>query len=536
MNYLEQKKVACIGIGGGGVFYVAKFFLKLGTEVYGFDIKESAQTKELEALGARITYANPTEALENGTTLFVFSPGLPNKILEELEALNPGIEHMDVGIFSAGLFHNYEQGVLSEKEITAFNESDIAPLYRFHQSDMKFIGVTGTDGKTTSSTMIYHMLLKAGYKPGLVSTVSAKIGDKEIDTGFHTTTPSSQELFKLLKTMEDEGCTHAIIETTSHGLAMGRVSGLKYDIIAYTNITSDHLDYHKTWRSYYDSKELLITEHTKSQTPVILNKDDTRAYPLLKNVADKKQLPVISYSIHESSNADLIAKNIIQTPTISFTIQDVPVTIPIIGKYNVSNALVALAVTSTILGRNSKELAPLLADFETVIGRMQVLQSKPYTVIVDFAHTANALENALETMRSILVPGKKLIAVFGCAGKRDATKRVPMGEIAGRLADITVLTAEDPRSESLKDINDEVEKGWKQSTKEGAQLFRFDDDSLLVDVRRQAIEKALSLAGEGDIVIMMGKAHEQSLCFGTTEYPWSDITETQKLLNQPAFA
>jgi UDP-N-acetylmuramoyl-L-alanyl-D-glutamate--2,6-diaminopimelate ligase len=401
---------------------------------------------------------------------------------------------------------------------------------------MAYIGVTGTDGKTTTCTMIYHLLLKLGYKPGLVSTVSAKINGKDIDTGFHTTTPSSQDLYALLKRMENEGCTHAIVESTSHGLAMGRLAGLKYHAIAYTNITSEHLDYHKTWENYYAAKETLLTEHTFTKTITVLNKDDAKAYTLLTKVADRRKLPVYTYSTQEDTQATLVATSIKEDPTISFSIGEVPVSLPIIGTYNVSNALAALLLTSQLLQKNTAELAPLLADFQTVTGRMQVLQTKPYSVIVDFAHTTNALEQALTTMRHLLPANKKLIAVFGCAGKRDYTKRTPMGEVAGRLADITILTAEDPRSEHLKDINDEIEKGWQKTKQKNSVLYRIDDETLLADTRKIAIEKALELATEGDIIIIAGKAHEQTNCFGTIEYPWSDISDTLKLLNQPANA
>lgn len=530
MNYSSQKKVACIGIGGLGIYYVAKFFLQLGVKVYGFDIQESERTKELQALGATITFSNPDQPLDPGTSFFIYSPALPNNILAELEAKNKNIPHTDVGIFTTELIHAYEQNKLSPLEKSAFLESEIAPLFSLDQTKMKYIGVTGTDGKTTTCILIYHILKKLGCKPGLISTVTAKIGDKEIDTGFHTTTPSSQALYKFLKMMEEEGCTHAIVETTSHGLAMGRLAGLKFDAVAYTNITTEHLDYHKTWENYFLAKTSMLTEHTKPESVVVLNADDTRSYPKLLALAQEKSITTISYG---ETTSDLQATQIEDSPTISFFLNTHKVQVPIIGRYNISNALAAIGVVSNLTKKPTEEIAALLGDFESVTGRMQILQISPFSVIVDFAHTTNALDVALQaaTLQK-KEPINKVILVFGCAGKRDATKRVPMGQIAATLADITILTAEDPRSERLGDINDEISAGWKVRAPENHQLIRFDDESLLVDVRRQAIKTALELAKPGDVVLIAGKAHEQSLAFGTTEYPWNDIEETKVLLGQ----
>lgn len=531
MTQGKNGKIACIGIGGAGVYYVAKYFLRLGLEVYGYDMKESARTKELQQLGARVTLANPKGKLEEETTFFVYSPGLPAAILQTITDSNSTIQHTDVGTFTSELTHKFEWNLLEENEKNAFIESEIAPLYTLDQSKMTYLAVTGTDGKTTTCTMIFHLLKKLGYKPGLISTVSAKIGDQDMDTGFHTTTPSPQELYKFLKLMESEGCTHAIIESTSHGLAMGRLAGLKFVGIAYTNITSEHLDYHKTWENYYLAKETLLTEHTRSDTCVVINKDDVKSYTRLQSTAMKLNRNIATYSLNHGSNADLTAAKISELPTISFELNSTRVEIPIIGRYNISNALAAIGVVSNILNLTPEEVGQNLNDFQTVTGRMQILRQKPFTVIVDFAHTANALEEALTTLRRSLQEGNRLIVVFGCAGQRDATKREPMGTAAGRLADITVLTAEDPRAEKLIDINNSIEAGWKTTADASKELYRFDDESLLTGVRQQAIEKALSLAKTGDVVLIAGKAHEQSLCFGATEYPWSDIEITKELLD-----
>lgn len=635
-KYEELKVVRCIGIGGAGLFYIAKFLLLCGCKVYGHDITPNNRTDELIQMGAIITFTNPDKPFAINTDAYIYSVALPNEILQKIREENPKIKGLEVGELYDQLIKDYEAKKLTEKEIEAFKDSDIAPLYKIDYTKMKYIGITGTDGKTTTSTMIYHTLLKLGYKPGLISTVSAKIGDKEIDTGFHTTTPSSQELYKLIKIMEEEGCSHAIIESTSHGLAMGRLAGMKFDVVAYTNITNEHLDYHKTWENYALAKSRLISEHLKEGGKVIINLDDKKSYDFLSDViinTNRKDIVKITYSrvsgtcdidkidylalknvddlqdislqitadylslasnsilssnkseITEINNTTLASddintsqnietegkifpktnisdekdslKHYINDGTISYTLVSkqstiknidiktdmidsvinlLPIKINILGEYNISNSLAAIATTQQITNNAIAEIIQAISSFETIKGRMEIVQKEPYMVIVDFAHTPNALENALKSAKSLLGKDKKLISVFGCAGKRDPSKRKTMGEISGKIANITIITAEDPRTESLKAINDEIESGFLQAvaksnnTNTKPQLIRFDDDTHDVKVRRDAIEKAIKLANKGDIIIICGKAHEQSLCFGLTEHTWNDIDEAKKLL------
>jgi UDP-N-acetylmuramoyl-L-alanyl-D-glutamate--2,6-diaminopimelate ligase len=531
MNYPKQKKVVCIGIGGGGVYYVAKFFLALQVKVVGFDISKNERTQELEKLGAQITYTNPTKPLESDTTLFVYSPALPNEILKKLEIQNATIPHVDVREFTTELCKDYEKKLLSEKEIAAFVQSEISPLYTLDPSKMVYIGVTGSDGKTTTSTMIYHLLCAYGFKPALISTVAAKIGNKEIDTGFHTTTPSAQDLHKLLKRMEEENCTHAVIETTSHALAMGRIAGIKFDAIAYTNITSEHLDYHKTWENYFLAKASLLTEHTKKGAFVTFNSDNDAISHRLLDLCRNMAVTVKTYG--ENHSATIRATFIEETPTIQFHVDHQVCKVPVLGRYNVFNSLASITLVANVLKEPLIDVAKKLETFTPIVGRMQVLQNKPFTVIVDFAHTTNALDATLQAaIKYKTTPSNKLILVFGTAGKRDTTKRIPMGKVAGMFADITCLTAEDPRFEKLSDINDEVEKGWKLSASKKHVLIRFDDETLLTEVRRRAIETAIALAKPGDVVFIAGKAHEQSLAFGNVEYPWSDIEVTKQILEK----
>jgi UDP-N-acetylmuramoyl-L-alanyl-D-glutamate--2,6-diaminopimelate ligase len=524
MNRYEVNRVAIVGIGGSGAYYIAKFLLLCDVEIFGFDIKKSKRTEELENLGAKIEYKNPTEPFED-INYYIYTHNIPIDLKKRLKKMNPNTDAYEVGEMYRNIINDYEDDLLSERQQDAFFESNIAPLYSIDLGNIRLIAVTGTDGKTTTCNMIYHILKKNGQKPALISTVSALIGDEEIDTGFHTTTPTSQELANLLLKAQGENCTHIIIETTSHGLEQGRIAGLKFNSIGYTNVTNEHLDYHKTYKKYLEAKSLLITDHTLPDTLIVLNKDDN-SYEYLNSLALGRSM---EYSIKDK-DVDLYATDISSKDGLNFKIhtrsEKNTVNIPIYGEYNVSNFLLASGICMNE-GVELEDIVNAIKDFETVPGRMQLIQSEPFKAFIDFAHTPNSTIKALESVRKITKG--RVIHVFGCAGLRDSSKRYSMGKISNQLADITVLTAEDPRTENLKDINDEIERGWRDGKKE-KKLFRFDNQEENVNVRRKAIKKALELAESGDTVIITGKAHEKSLCFGDIEYDWNDIVETKKLL------
>ncbi|MBN2100367.1 UDP-N-acetylmuramoyl-L-alanyl-D-glutamate--2,6-diaminopimelate ligase [Candidatus Dojkabacteria bacterium] len=537
MEYSNKKKVFCVGMGGGGNFYIAKFFILLGAEVYGSDTQESDNVKQLVDLGVKFEKGNPQKPFDKDFDLWIYSEALPNEALSNLKDWNKDIPSVEVGEFFDELVDNYEKGVLTDSERDAFNKSDIAPLYKADFNRMKYIGVTGTDGKTTTCSMIYHILKSSGFKPAMITTVSAKIGDEEIDTGFHVTTPPAQDLYWFIKKIEEAGCTHVVIEATSHGLSMGRLAGAKFDVAVYTNITDEHLDYHKDWDGVFEAKSRLIRKHLKEKGVAVLNYDDERSYGKLNELA-RETLIYGWRNNPQSKDIDVAAANVsISGDAIKFDVADIAADksysakLHLLGDYNISNALASIAAAKCV-GVSIEDSVKALSTFEAVTGRMEVLQNDPFKVIVDFAHTPGGLENALRSVRDL--PGKgRLIAVFGCAGKRDTYKRAKMGKIAAKYADITILTAEDPRFEKLSDINDEIEKGWKSAGKSitsGRELYRFDDDSANVKVRRDAMKKAVDIASPGDIVVVLGKSHEKSLCFGVTEYPWNDIEEMEKIL------
>lgn len=403
-----------------------------------------------------------------------------------------------------------------------------ASFHRFPARKLRMIGVTGTDGKTTTSMLIHHLLTNSGTKAGMISTVNALIGNQALDTGFHVTTPDSPDIQAYLAQMVANGMTHCVLETTSHGLAQGRVIACDYDLAVVTNITHEHLDYHGSYENYLQTKGRLF--EMLRETPrkrignlrmAVLNKDD-RSYSTLKRMSPPGFL---TYSrINEAHFwADDIASS---TSEIRFTLhtqkRELPVRCPIAGIYNVSNILAALAAV-TALGVKLDQAVKDLESFEGIPGRMQRIElGQDFTAIVDFAHTPNALENALVTARA-MTEGR-VIAVYGSAGLRDREKRRMMPAVSIKHADITILTAEDPRTEPLESILEEMaQSAIKAGGIEGENFYCVPD-------RGDALRKAISLAQPGDLVIACGKGHEQSMCFGTEEYHWDERTAMQAAL------
>ncbi|MBI3915161.1 MAG: UDP-N-acetylmuramoyl-L-alanyl-D-glutamate--2,6-diaminopimelate ligase, partial [Chloroflexi bacterium] len=394
---------------------------------------------------------------------------------------------------------------------------------------LRVIGVTGTDGKTTTGALVASILRAAGHRVGAITTVGAQIGDQEIDTGFHTTTPDAPEIQRYLAQMVAAEMQYAVIECTSHGLAQHRLAAIDFDIAVVTNIQHEHLDYHKTFENYRAAKAMLFrslaSSHRKARTAkvAVLNAEDTGSFEFLRGIETEEK---IIYSTggtrhvtrHTSHVTGISAHHITHSPSgLSFIVEtphgNLSISSSLLGRYNVSNILAAIGVG--IARRVPFEaMREGIANVRGVVGRMQVMQSEPFTAIVDFAHTPNALRVALETAREIA--RGKVIVVFGCAGLRDAQKRALMGEIAGKLADKIVVTAEDPRTESLDAINAQIAQGLERAGRKNR------EDYFAVNDRAEAIGFAAQMARAGDVLIVTGKGHERSMCFGETEYPWSD--------------
>ena len=356
----------------------------------------------------------------------------------------------------------------------------------------------------------------------MISTVNAVIDDEELDTGFHVTTPDSPEVQGYLARMLAAGLTHVVLETTSHGLAQHRAAACEFDIAVVTNITHEHLDYHGSWENYRDAKAILFRELAKTREKpqgnprlAVLNKDDC-SYEFLAGISPQS----VSYSLEPG--ADLWAEDVsFDAQGVSFTVKlagaDVRVQSHLAGAYNISNCLAAIGATVVGLGISPEAASAGIAALPGVPGRMERIDmGQDFTTLVDFAHTPNALEKALQAARTMT--DGCVIAVFGSAGLRDREKRRMMAEVSVKLADLTILTAEDPRTESLDDILAEMaDAAREQGGLEGVDFWCVQD-------RGAAIRKAIDMAETDDLVIACGKGHEQSMCFGTTEYLWDDRT------------
>lgn len=372
--------------------------------------------------------------------------------------------------------------------------------YRQPQRQLQVLAITGTDGKTTSSTLLYHVLKKAGYKVGLISTVGAYIGDTPIDTGFHVTAPQPSDVYRFMRQMVDEGYTHLVLEATSHGIYQYRTWGLRPAIAGVTNIANEHLDYHVTYDQYLEAKGLLL----KKAKLAVVNADD-QSYLKLKKILRKSHTPTVEYSLQERL-----------PPSVTTAIK---------GRFpemfNQTNSRLVYQMAHE-LGVKNQDIAAGIASFPGVPGRMQsVSNSAGLNIVVDFAHTPQALEQALLTLRATKKRGSNLIAVFGAAGLRDPGKRPAMTKVAVELADLVVLTAEDPRTEDIWSI---IRQMKEQLTTGHRKLVSIAD-------RQQAIQFALQqLAKKGDTIGIFGKGHETSMCYGTVEYPWSDFTAVETVL------
>ena len=425
-----------------------------------------------------------------------------------------------------------------------------AAFYDWPGRLLTVIGVTGTDGKTTTTNLIYKILLAAGIKAGMVSTVNAVIGDDVLDTGFHVTTPDAHDVQGYLARMVDAGLTHVVLETTSHGWAQHRVDACEFDVGVVTNITHEHMNEHGSYENYraakarlFESLEKTLPKPQGNPRLAVINRDD-RSFEYLNGFIKTKKL---NYGLQDL--ADVRAEAVHYSPSgIRFTAasQDfrVDVTSPLVGAYNVSNCLAALTASVYGLGIDSEVAARGIASLEGIPGRMERIDlGQPFTAIVDFAHTPNALKVTLEAAREMLPPPNsyllsptanenvglktpRVIAVFGSAGLRDKEKRRMMAEVAAEYADLSVLTAEDPRTESLEGILEEMAAGaTTRGGRESESFWRVPD-------RGEAIRFAVRMARPGDILLSCGKGHEQSMCFGNVEYPWDDRTAMRAALSE----
>lgn len=444
-----------------------------------------------------------------------------------------------------------------------------AALQGFPSRALTVIGVTGTDGKTTTCTLIEAIL--AAHTPhadgsgevGVITTVAARIRGVVSDTGLHVTTPDAPDVQRYLAAMRNAGCRYAVVESTSHGLDQQRVGAVNFDVAAVTNITHEHLDYHGTREAYVAAKARLLRAlyHAPAKPGVpktaALNADDPGSYGALTAVMDQEDQahgPLVARRAYgaradlSQARAAVAAGELAAAATaITYSPQNTRFTLvwwggefalrtPLIGDFNVYN-ITAAATVGLALGVPHAAIQAGVAAMRGISGRMErIEEGQDFLALVDFAHSPASLERALHTLRPLVGqtpegrPGR-LIAVFGSAGLRDRAKRELMGEISGRLADITIVTAEDPRTEDLDEINAAIVAGVRRG---GPQRVYA-----VVPDRAAAIQLAVDIAQPGDVVAAFGKGHERSMCFGTTETPWSDqdalTAALRRRVQQPRF-
>ncbi|EKD87125.1 MAG: hypothetical protein ACD_37C00031G0005 [uncultured bacterium] len=365
---------------------------------------------------------------------------------------------------------------------------------------IKVVGVTGTDGKTTTVALITHILEGAGYKISYITSIEAVIGGKKYETGFHVTTPSSFSLQKYLWRAILKKSEFFILEVTSHAIDQQRIWGIPFLVGVLTNVTEEHLDYHKTYDKYLKTKEKLL----KLAKFAIVNRDDA-SYTLLsesKNKKDKEHW--ITYGFSESSDINLGNFKFNTT---------------LLGDFNKFNILAAVATCRT-LGIKDEIIRRSIETFKEPKGRLDFVYDKDFSVMIDFAHTPSAFESILSSLKPLFKG--KIIHVFGSAGNRDAAKRPFMGEISSKYADVVVLTSEDPRKEKVEKIMEEIEAGIK----------KIDATVIKIPDRREAIEAAIQMVGKGDLVLITGKAHEKSMNLGNGEIPWDEYEVVKKALSE----
>ncbi len=422
-------------------------------------------------------------------------------------------------------------------------------FYSDPSATMKLVGITGTDGKTTTTFMTAALLQGAGYHAGLISTVAVKIDEQFFwnETGY--TTPEAPEIQETLARMRDAGTQYVALETSSHSLALDRVALCQYDVAVVTNITSDHLDFHGTWEEYFKAKaklfQMLHQDRKKPGEPVsVLNADDS-SFERLSGIVKGR---TITYGI--KSSADVKALDIVhRRGGSSFTLKtpqgEASIDLSMPGEYNVYNCLAAISVALS-QGITLVDIKATTSRGIAVPGRMQrVDKGQSFEVIVDYAHAPNGLRQALSTLRLALSSRDlttsreplrepqdsaqdkakgRVIVVFGCAGERDPGRRDGMGRAAGELADFAILTMDDPRSEDSNDIIQEITVGLKEAGRtEGKDYIRIVD-------RREAIKHAFSMAQANDIVLLAGMGHERRMLVGNEKLPWNEVEIAGQIL------
>lgn len=398
-------------------------------------------------------------------------------------------------------------------------------FFDYPANRMRMVGVTGTNGKTTTTHMIRHILKAQGFKVGVIGTVHIMIGDTSYP--IHNTTPDVVDLQHILDQMVQENVEYCVMEVSSHALALGRVSGVEFDTAVFTNLTQDHLDFHKTFENYLAAKCKLFEQvsapnQVKDNKGAVINIDDSYGY----RVMEKTTAPTITYSTLgkgtlNASDVHMSTKN--SQYTVNYKGESYPVSMNTTGLFNVYNTLAAIGACLQE-GISMEAIDTALKTFSSVPGRFELIEEgQDFAVVVDYAHTPDGLQNILETAKAI--KENRIIIVFGCGGDRDATKRPIMGRIAAEYGDKIYVTSDNPRTEDPVQIVKDVEVGVKEALREGTSY------EVIVD-RREAINHAIHDAKAGDIVIIAGKGHENYQILKNETIHFDDREEARKALKE----
>lgn len=378
---------------------------------------------------------------------------------------------------------------------------------------LTLVGVTGTNGKSTTVTLLYRLFTKLGYKTGLLSTINNVIGNNIIPSTH--TTPDPISLNALLAKMVEEECTYAFMEVSSHAIHQNRIAGLHFAGGIFTNLSHDHLDYHKTFSDYIKAKKAFF-DHLPENAFVLVNKDDANGIVMLQNCVANKN----TYSL--SSMADYKAKVIENSISgIQLEIDGNQVYTQLVGKFNAYNILVVYA-TASLLGMDALEILTVLSGLKSAEGRFDIVQSKgSVTSIIDYAHTPDALKNVLETIREVREGNENIITVIGCGGDRDKAKRPMMAKIACELSDQVVFTSDNPRGEDPLAIIEDMKRGLDPN-----HFKKY----LIISDRAEAIKTACSIASSGDIILIAGKGHEKYQEIKGERFPFDDKEQIENVL------
>jgi UDP-N-acetylmuramoyl-L-alanyl-D-glutamate--2,6-diaminopimelate ligase len=390
-----------------------------------------------------------------------------------------------------------------------------ANYYDNPSENIRLVGITGTNGKTTIASLLYQLFKKAGYKVGLLSTVKIMVDEQEFKATH--TTPDSLTINNYLDLMVQEGCEFCFMEVSSHGVHQKRTEALRFGGGVFTNLSHDHLDYHNTFAEYRDVKKSFFDSLTKDAF-AITNIDDKNGLVMLQNTEAKK----LSYAL--KSYADYKAQILENQLTgLLLKINDNEVWVKLIGSFNAYN-LLAIYGVAVELGIEKEEALRLLSELESVSGRFQfIVSNSKITAIVDYAHTPDALENVLKTIEDIRTKNEQLITVVGCGGDRDKTKRPIMANIASSMSDKAIFTSDNPRTENPETIIEEMEKGVEPQN--------FKKTVSILD-RKQAIKTACQLANPNDIILIAGKGHETYQEINGVRHDFDDLKIVTELLQQ----